>query len=67
MVENIYHVKCGIRGAEELFSIIERKVPHYLLRDINGNGINTFHIACCKNNVFIVKRVLDILNSLFTT
>ena len=62
--ENIYHVICGIRGAEELFSIIERKVPHHLLLDISKNEMNAFDIACEENNVFIVKRVHEILQTL---
>ena len=62
--ENIYHVICRIRGAEELFSIIERKVPHHLLFYPSQYGINTFHIACELNNIFIVKRVHEILKSL---
>ena len=57
--DNIYHVVCGIRGAEQLFSIIESKVPHELIL-----GISVFHIACEKNNLFIVKRVHEILESL---
>ena len=61
---NIYHVICRIRGAEELFSIIERKVPHHLLKLSPLTGKNTFHFACEKNNVFIVKRVHEILESL---
>ena len=61
---NIYHVLCRIRGAEELFSIIERKVPHHLLLNYSRNGINAFHIACEENNVIIVKRVYEILESL---
>ena len=59
--ENIYHIICRIRGAEELFSIIERKVPHHLLLDNSKYGINAFHIACEKNNIFIVKRILETL------
>ena len=62
--ENIYHVICGIRGAEELFSIIERKVPHHLLLHNTMDGINAFHIACKENNVFIVKKVHEILETL---
>ena len=62
--ENIYHVICYIRGAEELFSIIERKVPHHLLLNNSYVGINAFHIACKENNVFIVKRLYEILESL---
>ena len=58
--ENIYYVICRIRGAEELFSIIERKVPHHLLLD----NSKVFIIACEKNNVFIVKRVHEILETL---
>ena len=60
---NIYHVICGIRGAEELFSTIERIVPHHLLLDISNYKINAFYIACEKNNVFIVKRVHEILET----
>ena len=63
--ENIYHVICRIRGAEELFSIIERNVPHHLFLDNSMlGGKNTFHIACKENNIFIVKRVHEILKSL---
>ena len=62
--ENIYHVVCGIRGAEELFSMIERKVPHDLILNITFQDINAFHIACIKNNIFIVKRVYEILKTL---
>ena len=74
--DNIYHVVCGIRGAEQLFSIIERKVPHNLLNnslnETNGKNVfdishyrrSAFHIACKENNVFIVKRVHEILESL---
>ena len=62
--ENIYHVICSIRGAEELFSIIERNVPHHLLLN-KFNGVNAFHIALSKlNNIFIVKRVHEILQTL---
>ena len=61
---NIYHVICRIRGAEELFSIIERKVPHHLLLDKILGGMNAFDIACKKNNVFIVKRAHEILETL---
>ena len=59
--ENIYHVICRIRGAEELFSIIERKVPHHLLI---VDGFSAFQIACEGNNIFIVKRVHEILETL---
>ena len=65
--ENIYQVVCKIRGAEELFSMIERKVPHNLILNqarFADNGKNAFHIACEFNNVFIVKRVYEILESL---
>ena len=62
--ENIYHVICRIRGAEELFSIIERNVPHHLLLNNSSFGINAFHYACEKNNIVIVKRVREILESL---
>ena len=62
--ENIYQVVCGIRGAEELFSMIERKVPHNLIFINSRFGMNAFHIACKRNNVFIVKRVYEILESL---
>ena len=62
--ENIYHVICRIRGAEELFSIIERKVPHHLLLNNSSFGMNAFHIACKENNIFIVKRVHEILQTL---
>ena len=41
--ENIYFVICRIRGAEELFSIIERKVSHHLLLQHSNNyGSNAF-------------------------
>ena len=67
--ENIYHVVCKIRGAEELFSMIERKVPHNLILNEAhyGNlrfGKNVFNDACEFNNVFIVKRVYEIIESL---
>ena len=69
--ENIYHVICSIRGADQLFSIIERNVPHHLLlskfpdyRHSNSHTSNVFKIACRKNNIFIVKRVHEILKSL---
>ena len=58
--ENIYHVICRLRGADQLFSIIERNVPHHLLL----NPQSAFDIACRKNNIFIVKRVHEILKSL---
>ena len=64
-VDNIYHVICGIRGADELFSIIERNVPHHLLLNNSRDGRqSSFHVACFLNNVFIVKRVHEILESL---
>ena len=54
--ENIYHITCKLRGEEQLFSIIERKVPHkHLLNNSNTNS-NAFHIACELNNIFIVKK-----------
>ena len=62
--ENIYNVVCGIRGAEELFSIIERKVPHNLILNKVLFGKTAFYNACQLNNVFIVKRVYEILESL---
>ena len=62
--ENIYHVVCSMRGAEQLFSMIERNVPHLLLLNQSNNGINAFQIACKENNIFIVKRVYEILESL---
>ena len=62
--ENIYHVICSIRGEEELFSIIEKKVPHEILLDNSNNKVNAFHIACEVNNIFIVKKVYEILASL---
>ena len=62
--ENIYHVVCKIRGADQLFSIIERNVPHHLLLVDTNAGINAFDIACKENNIFIVKRVHEILESL---
>ena len=53
-----------IKGAEELFSMIEINVPHHLLLNKSCNGRNPFHIACRNNNVSIVKRVHEILESL---
>ena len=62
------NIKCSIRGAEALFSIIERTVPHHRLLhnskyklnifDIacKYNGRNAFDIACKENNIFIVKE-----------
>ena len=64
MGENIYHVVCKIRGAEQLFSIIERNVPHHLLLMDSIDRMNAFDIACKENNIFIVKRVHEILESL---
>ena len=61
--ENIYHIICRIRRSK-LFSIIERIVPHHLLYEYSRYGRNAFHIACEKNNVFIVKRVYEILQTL---
>ena len=61
---NVYHIICAKRGEEELFSIIEQKFPHHLLLNNLHNGRNAFHIACQSNNVFIVKRVYEILESL---
>ena len=40
------HVVCKIRGAEELFSIIERKVSHHLLLNNSYFKWNAFDIAC---------------------
>ena len=62
--DNIYHVVCRMRGAEELFSIIERKVPHNLILNHSHFRVNAFYNACEFNNVFIVKRVYEILKSL---
>ena len=62
--ENIYHVICKIRGADQLFSIIERNVPHHLLLDKSHYAKNAFYIACYANNIFIVKRVYEIMESL---
>ena len=62
--ENIYHVVCKIRGAEELFSMIERKVPHNLILNHSLYGKNAFDFTCEFNYVFIVKRVYEILESL---
>ena len=64
MGENIYHVICRKRGAEQLFSIIERNVPHHLLLDESDSEVNAFDIACKKNNISFVKRVHEILESL---
>ena len=61
--ENIYHIICKIRGAEELFSIIERIVPQNLILNNSFLGGNAFHYACKKNNIFIVKRLYEILES----
>ena len=58
--ENIYHVVCEVRGAEELLSIIERKVPHHLLLNISKSNLYTFDIACYFNNIIIVKSLRDI-------
>ena len=62
--ENIYHIVCRLRGEEELFSIIERKVPHNLLSQNFDLNVNTLEVACANNNIFIVKRVYEILKSL---
>ena len=62
--ENIYHVVCGIRGAEQLFSIIERNVPHHLLLKKSHQGMILFHYVCAQNNIFFVKRVHEIMESL---
>ena len=66
--ENIYHVVCRIRGGDKFFSIIERKVPHNLILNsscyYSDEGMNAFHYACELNNIFIVKRVHEILESL---
>ena len=64
--ENIYHVICRLRGVEELFSIIEKNVPHNLLLNHSHFKINAFQLACQFNNIFIVKRVYEILESLQT-
>ena len=71
---NIYDVVCGIRGAEELFSIIERNhTTSLIFNETNGRKVfglisrlskNVFHIAWEKNNGFIVKRVHEILENL---
>ena len=64
--EHIYHLICKIRirGADELFSIIEKRVPHHLLLKNSNAGRNAFHIACGENNIFIVKRLHEILEAL---
>ena len=62
--ENIYHVVCKIRGEEELFSMIERKVPHNLILNHSLYGNIAFDFACEFNNIFIVKRVYEIMQSL---
>ena len=62
--KNIYHVVCKIRGAEELFSIIERKVPHNLILNRSLYGNIVFHDTCEFNNIVIVKRVYEIMESL---
>ena len=41
--------------------MIGRNVPHHLLLN---DSQSAFHIACCENNIFIVKRVHEILESL---
>ena len=43
--ENIYFVVCRIRGAEQLFSIIEKNVPHHLLQKYSFTGKSAFQIA----------------------
>ena len=62
--ENIYHVICSIRGAEQLFSTVEKYMPQHLLLNKSHYGMTAFHIACYENNIFIVKRVYEILESL---
>ena len=62
--ENIYHVVCSMRGAEQLFSMIERNVPHHLFLNNSNFRINAFHIACKENNIFIVKRMYEIMETL---
>ena len=65
---NIYIVVCRMRGADELFSIIERKVPHNLLLQksicSDSRVYYLFFEICECNNVFIVKRMYEILESL---
>ena len=55
--ENIYHVRCKIRGAEQLFSIIEKNVPHHLILNKSPYGMSVFHFACSLNNVNIVRDI----------
>ena len=63
--ENIYYIICLMKGEEELFSIIERKVPHKLiLSKILDTKTNLFHLVCEKNTLFIVNRIYEILESL---
>ena len=65
--ENIYHIICAKRGAEQLFSTVEKYAPHHLLLNTPRYGFtakNVFHIACQLNSIFIVKRVYEILESL---
>ena len=62
--ENIYHVISKMRGAEKLFSIIEKKTPLSLLLKGSRTGNYAFYIACGSNNLFIVKRLHEILQSI---
>ena len=63
--ENIYHVVCSTSGAEEeLFSIIERRVPHDLILNNSIYRNYLFHDSCQYNTVFIVKRMYEIMESL---
>ena len=60
---NIYHVICSLNG-EEIFSMIEKNVSHNIIFD-SKYAPNAFHIALCnKNNLNVVKRVYEILESL---
>ena len=61
--ENIYHAICRTKEiTEQIFSIIERKVPHHLLLDSGLLQRNIpFEIACEMNNLFIVQSVHRIL------
>ena len=62
--ENIYHIVCSMRGADKLFSMIERNVPHHLLLNKSRTQCNVFQIACERNDIFIVKRVHELMESL---
>ena len=70
--ENIYHVVCSIRGAEDLFSIIERNVDHKLIFDKSHHHFSllsiyqftAFDFAIKESNLFVVKRLFEICSEL---